>query len=222
MSFSESQHPRATDGKFADKVGTSPDVVLGKPETGRWLYDGNGAYRPAPEGVSPEMARYNEQVAEAKRRADAIAALYDEDMEFYEFLSKDDSQDTVDHFQQQAQQFRDIVAFEQAWVESHDGELGSFAPGDKKSREFARAIRERFDITPVRYVQLLNRVPDVHRVRDALIGDGADEASAVRESRVRLSGGRPPKPKFLTKRQQDEDFDRWEAQHEAGLERGFR
>lgn len=227
MTFDESSVRRDTSGQFAEKQGTAPELSLGPDGTRMlgdtvMLYAGNGIYVAEHNDVSPEMRNYKRQVAEARRRADAIAALYDEDMEMFERLSADDDQDTIDRYQKTAQQYRDIVAFEREWVEEHDGELGGFLPDEKKSRQFMHAIRERFGITPVRYVQLLNRVPEVARLRDQLIEDGADEKSATLDSRVQLSGGRMPRPRFRTKRQQDADFDRWETQHEAGMERGFR
>ena len=227
MTFDESSVRRDTSGQFAEKRGTAPELALGPDGTRMlgntvMLYAGNGIYVAEHDDVSPEMRKYNRQVAEARRRADAIAALYDEDMEMFEYLSADDDQDTIDRYQETAQRYRDIVAFEREWVEEHDGELGSFFPDEKKSRQFMYAIRERFGISPVRYAQLLNRVPEVARLRDQLIEDGADEKSASLESRVQLSGGRVPRPRFLTKRQQDANFDYWEAQHEADMERGFR
>jgi hypothetical protein len=226
MTFDESNVRRHSSGQFAEKHGSAPELTLGQDGTRMlgstvMLYEGNGVYREEPKAVSEEMRAYNRQVAEARRRADAVAALYNEDMELYEHLSADDDQDTIDRYQKIAQQYRDIAAFERQWVEEHDGELPSFVPNEKKSREFARAVRERFDITPVRYVQLLNRVPDVARLRENLIEDGATEKSAALEAIVQFTGGRPPRPRFLTKRQQDEDFDRWESQHEAEMQRGF-
>jgi hypothetical protein len=227
MTFDETNVRRDTSGQFAEKRGAAPELTLASDGTRMlgdkvMLYEGDGVYREERKDVSPEMRQYNRQVAEARRRADAVAALYDEDMEMFEQLSADDDQDTIDRYQETAQRYRDIVAFERDWVENNGGELGSFAPGEKKTRDFTRAIRERFDITPVRYAQLLGRVPDVARLRDQLIEDGADEASAVTESRAQLSGGRAPRARFRTARQQQADFDRWEAQHEADLERGFR
>ncbi len=226
MTFDETQVRRDTSGQFAEKRGSAPELSLG-PEGTRMLgstvmlYAGNGFYVPENKDVSPEMRQYNRQVAEARRRADAIAALYDEDTELFEYLSADDDQDTIDRYQETAQQYRDIVAFERDWVEEHDGELGGFLPNEKKSRQFMHAIRERFGITPVRYVQLLGRVPEVARLRDALIEEGADEQAATAEARSQLSGGRVARPQRLTRRQQDEDFDRWEARREADMERGF-
>lgn len=225
MTFDETSVRRNSSGQFTERQGTAPELSLGSEGTrvvGNtvMLYAGNGAYVAEQKDASPEVRKYNRQVAEARRRADAITALYDEDMDVFESLSAGDDQATIDRYQETAQQYRDIVAFEREWVEEHNGELGSFLPNEKKARQFMHAIRERFGITPTRYAQLLNRVPDVVRLRDQLIEDGADEASATKESRERLSGGRTPRPRFLTKRQQDEDFDLWEAQYEVDRERG--